>query len=80
MRNKVLLEKDGKWSVVPCKVKGAMLETGDRNFRFNSEAEAVASISDDYMEMQHELMPMIFGDSYRRIFVHKQDFAAEEPK
>jgi hypothetical protein len=74
MRNIVLLEKDGKWSVVPCKVKGAMLETGSRNFRFNSEAEALATISNDYMEMKHELMPMIFGDSYRRIFVHKTDW------
>lgn len=77
MRNMVILEKAGKWSVVPCKVKGAMLETGDRNFRYDTEAEALASISDEYMEMQHELMPIIFGDSYRRIFVHKQDFAAE---
>lgn len=73
MRSKVILEKDSKWSVVPCKVKGAMLETGTKNFRFNSEDEAVGSISEDFMEMQHELMPMIFGDSYRRIFVHKED-------
>lgn len=73
MRSKIILEKNDKWSVVPCKIKGALLETGYRNFRFNSEAEAVAAIGEDFTEMQHELMPIIFGDTYRRIFVHKMD-------
>lgn len=74
MRNKVLLEKSGKWSVVPCRMNGPMLETGDRNFLYESEAEALSSICEDYVEMHHDLMPLIFGDSYRRIFVHKNDF------
>jgi hypothetical protein len=64
--------------VVPCKIKDTMLETGTRNFRHNNEAEALASIPDDFIEMEHEYMPMVFGDSYRRIFVHKQDMAGNE--
>jgi hypothetical protein len=78
MRNKVILEKGGKWSVVYCIVKGSMLETGNRNFRFDSEMEALESISDDYVEMQNEMIALIFGDSFRRIFVHKMDLQKEE--
>lgn len=73
IRTKVILEKDGLWSVVPCKMKDAMLETGDRNFKFKSELQARESISDNFLEMKHELMPIIFGDSYRTVFVHRSD-------
>lgn len=73
MKSIVLLEKGGKWSLVPCRVNGSLLETGDRNFRFSSEAEALGAMPEDYEEMRHDLMPIIFGDSYRRVFVSKHD-------
>lgn len=74
MKAKILLEKEGKWSIVPCKFKGDMLETGTRNFRYDAEEAALAAIPKDFVEVQHNLMPAIFGDSYRRIFISKEDF------